>query len=113
MNDHSGYDVCDLFVKPKYSSWKQEIANYKYITFEQYQSGVVTKVNYYINTEVVRNIKANVMYCQHYDIVEGTGLGFNNLLSLILYTDYSNLSTHFSSTFRRKTTYEALDASHD
>jgi len=44
----------------------------------------------------------------HYDIADDQVLGFNNLVSLIMYTDYTALSSTFSSTFRKKSPFETL-----
>eukprot|EP01084_Bolivina_argentea_P285192 489010_1 len=108
--DHSGYAVCELFVRPKYAAFKEEILNYKYITFQQYTNDIVTKVNTYINTDIVKETTANKSICLflHYGISarSRTILGFKNLVSLILYTDYSDLCKHFSATFRKMKAYE-------
>ena len=111
INDHSGYDICQLYVKQKYGSFKEEISNYIYLPFTQYKNEIITKVNSYLNSDIVKNTKALDWYTRfHYDISEGTVLGFHNLASLILYTDYSDLSRDFSQSFRRKTSYEMLES---
>eukprot|EP01084_Bolivina_argentea_P159651 278035_1 len=88
MNDHSGYSISELFVKQKYGSFKEEISNYPHITVKQYQNEIVTKINGYIYTDIVKNTKSNTYKCNnlHYGITKETPLNFHNLLSLILYT---------------------------
>eukprot|EP01083_Nonionella_stella_P263275 894508_1 len=44
--DHSGYPINELFIEAKYASFKQEIAHYKFVTFQQYQTKMTVKVNH-------------------------------------------------------------------
>ena len=44
----------------------------------------------------------------HYGISEGNVLEFYHLLSLVFYCDYSSLSSHFSSSFRKIKRFENL-----
>eukprot|EP01084_Bolivina_argentea_P083473 151121_1 len=112
QNDHSGYKISALFVKQKYGSFKEEICNYKHIIFQQYQNEIVIKVNGYIGTDIVKDTKPIDWKCQelHYGITKEAKLEFKNLVSLILYTDYSDLCTDFSKSFRKKTPYESLES---
>ena len=72
---------------------------------------VVTKANIYMNSETVKGIKAKrIREGIHYGIAYGTILGFNNLVSLILYTDFSDLCRDMSSTFRKISEYETLSS---
>eukprot|EP01084_Bolivina_argentea_P248814 416283_1 len=50
----------------------------------------------------------NIANMLHYGIKRGEPLRFKNLVALILYTDFSELCTDFSSTFRKTTPYETL-----
>eukprot|EP01084_Bolivina_argentea_P098392 176834_1 len=110
VNDHSGYSMSELYIKQRYGSFKEEIANYKCLTFSQYKTEIVLKVNRYINTHIVKHTRAAVWRCKalHYGVQYFQILGFANLLSLVLYTDYSQLCTHFSATFRKRSPYESL-----
>eukprot|EP01084_Bolivina_argentea_P260799 440550_1 len=113
-NDHSGFDVCDLFISPKYGSFKEEISNYKHFTMEQYKQDVITKVNKYIKTNLFKSTKpahsSVAAYIIHYGIKEGDPLSTSHLLGLVFYTDYSELSSHFSATFRKKTAFETIES---
>ena len=109
---HSGYNIDALYVPPKYGSFKEEIGNYKDIDFKQYEA-VKIKATKYENTPIVKATKAAVAdwvgnIALHYDISDGDRLGFPNLISLIMYTDYTDLSSNFSSTFRKKSPFETL-----
>ena len=113
INDHSGYDISDLYVPPKYASFKEEIRSYQYIEFKQYEEEVVVKAKEHENTRIVKETKAALGRWDgteglHYDIKDGVPLGFPNLVSLILYTDYTELSSHFTATFRRSDLFESL-----
>eukprot|EP01084_Bolivina_argentea_P010880 20301_1 len=108
-NDHGNYDICDLYVEKKYETFKEEIFNYKYISFKQYLDNVASKANIYMRADIVKQTKSMSTFL-HYEINQGDLFGFNNLVSLILYTDFSSLCTDFSSTFRKITPYETLSA---
>ncbi len=98
-------------MKQKYGSFKEEMANYDLFDFRQYKEEVTVKVNGYVNTDIVRETKANFLRNKvHYGITAETIFGFENLVSLVLYTDYSDLCTHFSGTFRQKTSHESLSS---
>ena len=45
----------------------------------------------------------------HYEVAVGSVLSFYHLLSLLLYTDYSDLSSTFSSSFRKTKPFETLE----
>eukprot|EP01084_Bolivina_argentea_P104805 187642_1 len=47
INDHSGYSIDKLYIEKKYNSFKEEIANYKHISFYDYQHLVVQKAMRY------------------------------------------------------------------
>ncbi len=111
-DDHSGFNVCELFVTPKYGTFQEEIANYKFISFTQYKEDIITKVNAYVDTDIVKGTKAGRVPCKylHYGIESGRILGFENLVSLVLYTDYSELCKNFSSSFRKMKSYEPVES---
>ena len=72
-----------------------------------------TKAAYYLDTQTARAIKAETkglwVNPQHYGIDDGHGLGIDNLCSLILYTDFSELSSHFSRSFRKIHPFESFE----
>eukprot|EP01084_Bolivina_argentea_P054605 100134_1 len=112
LNNHSGYNVCDLMIKQRYSSFKEEISNYKHFDMSIYPD-LVIKVNSYKDTDIVKQTKAHPKdsksYMElHYDIPKDTILSYSNLLSLILYCDYTELSTDFSASFRKRKAFELL-----
>merc|ERR1712228_723335 len=57
INDHGGYDVCELFVVRKYENFKEEIMSYANITIENYQT-IIAKAREHEQTKNVKQIKA-------------------------------------------------------
>eukprot|EP01084_Bolivina_argentea_P250258 419232_1 len=107
----STYDICDLFVNARYSCLKEEILRSGFITIDVYKNKILIKATRYSHTAHVKRITAaDVEKILHYGIIEGTMLGLSNLISIILYTDYDLLQSHFTSTFRRVTTFEAISS---
>eukprot|EP01084_Bolivina_argentea_P162355 282566_1 len=112
-NDFDGESVVDLFVKNKFCSLKDEVLNCKFISICQLQNQVIDKGNRYIQTQKCKQIK-----CMHgaydynqydkryedplnYGIPYGAKLSASHLYALILYCDFTDFCTDFSSTFRK------------
>eukprot|EP01084_Bolivina_argentea_P188956 325104_1 len=110
IHDHSVYKPSDLYVKKKYSSFKQEISNYKYINMDDYNDSIVAKLNYFMNTTKVKKMFSDGGDYFEYGIQTNSPITQHHLLAVILYTDYSDLCTDFSSTFRAITHLETLSA---
>eukprot|EP01083_Nonionella_stella_P091421 255602_1 len=116
LNDHGGYKVSDLFVKRRYVSFKEEIMACGFVNVAKYDLFMV-KVQEYLKTNSIKQMKAyneserwkgNIVL--QYGIPHGSALSGRHLLSLFLYTDCTDLCTHFSATFRANKQYEALSA---
>eukprot|EP01083_Nonionella_stella_P166490 556768_1 len=101
-NDHGGYDIYELFVAPKFSSFKEEILNYGHVPLKTLNDVIMVKAEEYINTKKAKSFKSaeSRFPTLHYGIAPGTPLSIQNLIALILYCDFSKLCTDFSSTFR-------------
>eukprot|EP01084_Bolivina_argentea_P260441 439823_1 len=113
-HDHNGYEVLELFVEQKYSSFKEEISHYKHFNMKDYIELVIPKINEYISTETVKETKADsgggdwIKF--KYDVLAGSSLSFHHLLCIILYCDYTELSRDFSSSFRALKPFEPLSS---
>eukprot|EP01083_Nonionella_stella_P059342 155223_1 len=107
--DHAGYDICELFIEAKYSSFKEEIRHYEHVSLKQYQK-VTVKVNHYLDAKVIKQTTATEYGTRDtsYDIYEGDPILFDHLCALVLYTDYSDHSSAFSATFRKKNGFETI-----
>lgn len=114
MIDHHGYKVRDLYITQKYSSFKEEIANYQHIDMQTYENIILPKVKRYADTQICKGIrgvtKDNGLHYDIYVYKNEAKLSHSNLLSVILYTDYTDLSCDFTSTFRKVSRFETLDS---
>eukprot|EP01084_Bolivina_argentea_P052518 96474_1 len=112
INNHSGYAEKELYVEAKYSTFKEEILQNTIFRLKSNAFNIsMTKAKNYIQTEKAKQITAIPLIMDdhyHYGITKGTPLSVWNILSVLLYTDYSELCTAFSGTFRTKTKYEML-----
>eukprot|EP01083_Nonionella_stella_P082364 227332_1 len=104
--NHSGYYCFELFIEFKYDSFKEEIAHYKYLSLAQYEK-VVVKVKAHLQLRVFKKTSGTV---SQYAIKENDPIQSSHLLALTLYTDYEDLCTDFSSTFRKCDSLETMEA---
>ena len=110
ITDHSGYKVKDLYVQKKHGSFKDEIMNYTHLDIDEYNV-MMLKAKEYLDTETVKCITANTRYApKHYGIDDDSELRTDNLIALILYTDFTTLSSKFTASFRKISTFETLDS---
>eukprot|EP01083_Nonionella_stella_P233048 821504_1 len=114
-------DQGPMCIKPKYTSLKEEIQNNSIcqLTRDQLNQSV-TKAYQLLQTSQAKATTAfryprqEILvprfqgWCRHADIKKGTPLSVDNILCLVLYTDWSELSTQFSATFRSKTPFETI-----
>eukprot|EP01084_Bolivina_argentea_P065597 119551_1 len=68
----------------------------------------MAKANNYIDVHLVKQVRSPCPDHLHFNIRPGTRLKISNLLSVFLYTDFSDLSKEFSRTFRKLQSYELL-----
>ena len=112
INHHSGYDVSDLYVPKKYDSFGKEIDNYRYIKLNsvEFKKLVMTKAKKFMETKLIKSIKSYDGWYRprHYNIPKKSSITLNHVLSIILYTDFSELSSNFTSSFRACTPYQTL-----
>eukprot|EP01084_Bolivina_argentea_P292202 502287_1 len=110
INNHGGHTIAELFVPKKWETFKEEVANYKYFSMVQYKD-LVVKINEYMKSEIVSTIKAMQGSVKlEYGIKDGQPITFQHLLSIVLYTDYSELCTDFSRSFRGTHAFEPLSS---
>ena len=110
--DHGGYQPHELFIEQKYEDLKSEILNNKIYSLSLASFRIaLAKANMYISSAKAKTLKSDKYtydHPLHYRIKIGRKLRVSNLLSVILYTDFSELCTEFSKTFRRLQPYEPL-----
>eukprot|EP01084_Bolivina_argentea_P309494 535347_1 len=101
-NDFDGHSICDLFVEKHFDSLQLEAINSGLVNYLAFKTLVVEKANIYINTDKCKQIICTENYDElHFDIKLGDTINIYHLQSLILYTDFTQLCTAFSSTFRQ------------
>ena len=96
----------ELYVYKKYENLKEEIYSYQHeMNINIFNNQVMVKVEQYIQSQAVKQTKAGY---NSVGIREGSTLSVDHLISIILYTDYTNLSSYFSSTFRKQSPFDCL-----
>lgn len=111
--DHSGYAISDLFVVCMYKNLKEEMMNYPLMDIATYQQ-IWSKAKIYSTSRAFKSATAclhrGYAPYEYYGIEVGSSLGFENLLCILMYTDLTNLSGAFTSTFRKKDPWESLSS---
>eukprot|EP01084_Bolivina_argentea_P203120 346963_1 len=126
-NDFGGYSISDLYIKQgKHDNFKAEILQYSdnkngNFSIEIYNNRIMFKTLQYMNTSKVKNIKPKKPHqnAMRYYGIECPKYGHNDdkyqcisashIMALILYCDFSELCTLFSSSFRRLNPSESLE----
>ena len=113
--DESNIDQSNntLYVTAKYKNIKEEILHYQHLSIEQYEQEIVPKANAFHQTILVKSMTCDPDWSndfRRYGVSANEILSKDRLISMILYTDYTNLSSSFSSTFRRTTVFEPVEA---
>ena len=105
-----------LFVKPKYKNLKQEIRNYPHINIKQYEREILPKAKAYRATQLVKKMKCWAIYNKYgkdpmpWGFKEGAIISVKRLISIILYTDYTDHSSQFTATFRKNNLFEPIQS---
>eukprot|EP01084_Bolivina_argentea_P294146 506051_1 len=113
LNDHGGYSPRELFVSTKYESLKHEILNNRMYRLTIYQLNIsMKKTDKFISTEKAKQTSSGNTFVKndplHYDIDNFSPIRYSHILSVILYTDWTQLSTELSKTFRKLNQYETI-----
>eukprot|EP01084_Bolivina_argentea_P259573 438031_1 len=111
QNDHSGFKENELYVVAKYRNIQTEILNnceHK-LSFSQFNISM-KKATEFIKTKKAKTLTSECPAGLFYGIEDDTAISISHLLSIILYTDWSDLCTAFNSTFRRKLSYEPISS---
>lgn len=108
---NAGYKFRSRYIAPKYADLRAELlentilrisaANFKTAQF---------KAERLMALPHAKNHRAAGSLCEDYDVSVDTPMSTEHLLSLVFYTDFDELSFHFSSTFRKRTESEGLGA---
>eukprot|EP01084_Bolivina_argentea_P265350 449753_1 len=104
-----GYSISQLIVKQFYPSLKVEILSSSFVNINLWNDKIMFKAMQYQKTHRVKNI-ATWQGNDIYDIRPGSIMSLAHLCTIILYCDFSELCTEFSSTFRRNNPFETLQS---
>ena len=105
----------EFYIKPKYGNFKEEIRNYQFIDFrKQYENEVFIKASKYMETLAVRSIlcapPADFWSIGiKYGVSHGSRITIQHIISVMLYTDYTDLSASFTSSFRKHEAFETFN----
>ena len=80
---------------------------YKDLNSTHYNDEILPKAKAYLQTKKVQSLRADIDY-ERMNISKGETMSLERLMSIILYTDYSELSSSFTSTFRKRHAFEPL-----
>ena len=110
LNDYCGYSPHQLYITQKYKDLKDEIINNKINALSLLQMNVsILKTNKLMQTFKVKSIRCNAPNdVLHYEIGNHSRLRYSHLLSLVLYSDRSELQCDFTKTFRKTNQYQTL-----
>lgn len=113
-NDNDGiktgqYKPSELYVDMKWATFKKEILEYGHINKWEYNNLIIPKAKAYLKTALCKSVLITYNPHLHYDI-ETTKLTRDNLIALMLYTDFAKLSKEFASTFRQIRLNESLQS---
>ena len=93
----------EYHVRARYDNFKEEIMNYSHFSYiRNYKNEVLPKANIYMATTAVK-----LLQDQSRNLLQ---LSVDQVISVILYTDYTDLSCHFTSTFRKQEPWELLNS---
>eukprot|EP01084_Bolivina_argentea_P249834 418378_1 len=104
------YTPKELYIVQKYASLEVEILDNMICTIDKYLWRDITeKARQYAETDKFKSISSYSDYI-HSGIKLHSKLTIENVICIILYCDYSMLCTAFSSTFRRKRSFELVSS---
>ena len=105
-------DKYEWYIEQKYDNLKEEILKNKICRLDiDIFENAFEKASQFIASDTCKRMKA--CYTNHllyYDIRGGQPLNIDNLLAIILYTDFSRLCYEFGKTFRKINKSESNDA---
>ena len=87
----------------KYGTIKEEVISNKICTIpvEEFESAYNKALQLIQDSPFIKKLISKAKECEAYKIDPGTPISIQNILTIILYSDYDTLSNRFSSTFRK------------
>ena len=117
INNHRNIQftkVPKMFVAKRFHNFKEEILHYRSIQSRQYAQAILPKAVQLFTTDTAKQMVAfrsnDVLSVNiDYGIKNGEPITMEHLIAVTLYTDYSSLTTIFTSTFRKMHQYESIE----
>ena len=105
----------EMYVEKKYDNFQQEIYEYQHeMSVKTFKNEVLVKAGEYLQSAAVKSTRCRVDWYDSekypFGISEGSIISKHHLISIILYTDYTNLSGAFSCSFRKNGPFETLQS---
>ena len=103
-----GYKKRDWYIHKKYDNLKDEIINNRIFCLNMNMvNNVITKSEKNMNCRYAKKlISTDTFYSEYYKINPNSPIAIENLMAIILYCDYYDLTFWFKSTFRKITDNE-------
>eukprot|EP01084_Bolivina_argentea_P176338 305172_1 len=107
---NKGYKVQDWYIENKYQDFKEEMLNY--LPIKQFNCVKLKSTHLLNKSNVLKRMKSDFYYTDrgmqpmYYGIPCGEPLKISNIMCVLFYTDYSELSYNFSKSFRRLSSSE-------
>jgi len=111
--DFGGHSISDLCVCPRFASLKEEAIESGEVDIEDFNATVIEKADRYLKARKYKTMRSRRDYF-HFglrkDVDKQYGsfripckspLSLRHIQSVLLYTDFTHFSTHFSSSFRK------------
>ena len=86
----------EYLVLPRYNSLKEEMLNYKYLSFRKYKK-IIKKGKQCVQTHIAKSM-----------IYSDKEISLDALICIIMYCDYTELSQNFTSSFRKTNEFELI-----
>ena len=102
----------ELYIDKLYDNFKDEIYQYRHeMSIKTFKQTVMVKVEQYMQSDSVKRIKCPRFHVSNlYQIEWRDAISKDHIISVILYTDYTNLSSNFSSSFRKHGPFDCYQA---
>ena len=110
INNLLGCKPMELFVQHKYKDLKEEILDNNIYSLSEADYKIsLEEANMKMDTVKHKKMKTMIQNDRlHYEITQGSLMELQHIQSVVLYCNYTDLSTEFSATFRKKHPYEGL-----
>ena len=109
LPNYTEYTPAQLFVHPKYHNYKEE--SLSHLSMKKYNLAII-KAKEHMSTYMIKAMTCTGLNfaAEPCGIAVGSILSINHVISVILYTDYSDYCSDFSSSFRKLSATESFQS---